>query len=344
MKKKLIFSGIVLLALVLTTGTFAYTYSGAAGTTLDASIADAVMTTCEPSADQPKWDNIMPESEYDSEYLLTSAAGDITQLTPSDPARQNWELVNELPADDDNTYVANDNRPKRTDLYNLTDHTAALGHENILNVTVYFRFAGDPNSEAKAVIKTNGAIFEGSQENPEGVTYVTKSYSWEENPATREAWTWDEIDALQAGISMRGQHHGRLASCTQLYVVIDYEFVIIQGAVPRGDLFDITPHPDYTGDLLVKVYLTNTAELLKAYKYINMKLYMADSLEAGKTPDYQILSIETGVVLFNIEGGSAESYVVQVSRGSYRLVSGNPGEWGEGWSITPEFYCEVAQR
>ncbi|GAH63972.1 unnamed protein product, partial [marine sediment metagenome] len=94
----------------------------------------------------------------------------------------------------------------------------------------------------------------------------------------------------------------------------------------------------------VKIYLTNTAELLKAYQYLNMKVYVGHSLEAEKTPDYQILSIETGVVLFNIEGGSEESYTVEVSGGSYRLISGDPYEWGEGYSITPEFYCEVAQR
>ncbi|MBA7700194.1 hypothetical protein ES703_108903 [subsurface metagenome] len=101
---------------------------------------------------------------------------------------------------------------------------------------------------------------------------------------------------------------------------------------------------NYTGDLLVKVYLTNTANIIKAYQYLNMKLYVANSLEADNTPDYQVLSIENGVVQFNIMGGSAESYTVEVTGGGYRLVSDNPIEWGEGWSITPEFYCEVSQR
>ena len=75
-----------------------------------------------------------------------------------------------------------------------------------------------------------------------------------------------------------------------------------------------------------------------------MKVKVPGSLEAEKDPDYQILSLENGVILFNIEGGSAETYVVEVTGGSYRLISGDPAEWGEGWSITPEFYCEVTQR
>jgi len=117
-----------------------------------------------------------------------------------------------------------------------------------------------------------------------------------------------------------------------------------KGAIGAGSLFDIKPSPDYNGDLLVKIYLTNTAELLKAYQYLNMKVYMANSLEAEKTPDYQVLSIETGVVLFNIEGGSAEVYTVEITGGSYRLISDDPEEWEAGWNIVPEFYCEVGQR
>jgi len=144
---------------------------------------------------------------------------------------------------------------------------------------------------------------------------------------------------------LKGQKKKEPAYCTQVYVTIDYQMApITEGSVPEGDLFVITPHLEYTGDLLVKIYLTNTGDLLKAYQHLNMKLYLEDSLEAEKTPDYQILSMENGVVLFNIEGGSAASYTLKVTGGSYRLVGANPYEWGEGWSETPEFYCEVSQR
>jgi hypothetical protein len=120
--------------------------------------------------------------------------------------------------------------------------------------------------------------------------------------------------------------------------------VVTQGAVPWGSIFDITPHQDYTGDLMVKIYLTNTAELLKAYQYLNMKVYAENSIEATKEPDYQILSIETGVVIFSLEGGMADTYTIDITGGSYRLVSGDYEDWSEGWSLTPEFYCEVGQR
>ena len=48
------------------------------------------------------------------------------------------------------------------------------------------------------------------------------------------------------------------------------------GEVPAGNLFAITPNAAYSGDMVANVYLT------KAYKYLNMNLYLEGSLEAGK--------------------------------------------------------------
>jgi len=73
------------------------------------------------------------------------------------------------------------------------------------------------------------------------------------------------------------------------------------GEVPVGDLFDVTPQTEYTGDLAMKVYLTNVGDLSKAYDYLNMKLYLAGSVEAGDTPDYQLLTLQNGEVSFNIQ-------------------------------------------
>ena len=126
---------------------------------------------------------------------------------------------------------------------------------------------------------------------------------------------------------------------------MDYEIPpVLDGLVPEGELFTITPHPSYNGDMMVTVYLTNTGPLCLAYKYLNMKIYVANSLEAEESPEYQMLTFENGVAIFNIEGGSAASYTVEVVGGSYRLISGDTSEWGDGWTVTPEFYCEVSER
>jgi hypothetical protein len=83
------------------------------------------------------------------------------------------------------------------------------------------------------------------------------------------------------------------------------------GEVPAGDLFDITPNAAYTGDLQVGVYLTNAANLTRAYKYLNMKLYLEGSEEASQTPDYQVLSLQNGKANFSLAGliSSSKSWV-----------------------------------
>ncbi|MBA7567559.1 hypothetical protein ES708_09274 [subsurface metagenome] len=75
----------------------------------------------------------------------------------------------------------------------------------------------------------------------------------------------------------------------------------LMGEVPSGDLFDITPNSLYTGDLAVKIFLTNTGDLAKAYDYLNMKLYLDGSVEAGETPNYQLLTLQNGETTFNIQ-------------------------------------------
>lgn len=350
MKKKLILTVMILLALALTAGTFAYTYTGAATTTLDAKAVETI-ANYETADEQPTWDDIMPRGEYDSEILLPNAAGDETEIRFQSPnSGEHWDKVDDWPADDGATFIANAfTNSYRRDLYNLTDHFIAEGYETINSIKVYFRFSGSADGNdhigyAKAAIKTHGQVFEGTEVSQEGTAYITRSSQWAANPATNKAWTWDEVDALQAGVSLRGERRSWPVYCTQVYVVVDYEFTIFEGEVPEGNLYIVTPHPEYSGDLLVKLYLTNTGALNKAYQYLNMKIYIKNSLEASKKPKYQILSMENGVALFNLEGGSAESYIIEVFGGSYRLISDDPLEWGEGWSITPEFYCEVSQR
>ena len=41
---------------------------------------------------------------------------------------------------------------------------------------------------------------------------------------------------------------------------------------------------------------------------------------------------------------TAVVFTVEVTGGGYRLVSDNTSEWGEGWTVTPELYCEATHR
>lgn len=347
-KKLYIITGI-LLALVINAGIFAYAWNNATATisvTVEGDIA-----TSNVSATPPAWESLMPvEGGAASTVLKPNAPGDDTELPTQHPGSgEHWDKVDDPKNNPDNgdTYVSTlTSRFWERDLYNLKN-PAYSGDEEITSVTVYFRYAagGSYDVRAMAALKTNGQVYEGPTLTYSSTDFTTELWQCITNPDTGEPWTWEEINDLQAGVTMKGNSKTNPALCTQVYVEVNYQVApVTEGAVPEGHLFDIEPNPAYTGDLLVTVYLTNTGDLRKAYQYLNMKLKVDGSLEADETPDYQLLSMENGVVFFNIEGSTANNSTVEVTGGSYSLISDDPNDWSSGWSITPEFYCDVSQR
>ncbi len=114
--------------------------------------------------------------------------------------------------------------------------------------------------------------------------------------------------------------------------------------MPTGDLFEVTPDASYSGNLQVRVYLTNTDSLLKAYDNLTMELYLEGSVEAGKTPNYRLMTLKDGVATFNLVGISGGSYTLSVNGSTYSLNSRETSEWEAGYTVTPELYCEATQR
>ena len=71
------------------------------------------------------------------------------------------------------------------------------------------------------------------------------------------------------------------------------------GEVPSGNLFDITPSAEYSGGAMATVYLANTGDLIKAYDYLNIKVYIYGSEEAEGTPNYRLLTLRNGNANFS---------------------------------------------
>ena len=204
--------------------------------------------------------------------------------------------------------------------------------------------SGSSVAAAEVTIRTYDTDYFGSYTSSLPISYTDISATWTENPNTNNDWTWTEIDALEAGVRQYDLGTGRVRT-THVYVEVDYGTDMqLQGEVPTGDLFDITPDDDYSGDLAVKVYLTNTGALVKAYQYLNMKLFLEGSVEAGETPNYQLLTLDNGEATFNLKNYSPGTYTLSVIGGSYSLVSTEPSEWQVGWTVIPEFYCLIMQR
>ena len=345
MKKRLYIITAFILALILGGGVYAYAYTTGLETIFITEPTGDIATT-NATAAQPGWEDVLiPVS--DTENFRPDAAGDETTIVDQYPVTgEHWDKVSENISDGDSTYVASDSNAWQEDLYNITDHTTQTAAGTINYVDVYMESRGTANAtqtNAYVHIKTNGLEDNGAAENLT-TSYETYLYSLDYNPQTTTDWTWDEIDALQIGLGLRRPDVGEYARCTQVYAEVGFEAPPLTGNTPTDDLFEVTPHVDYTGDLVVNVYLANTDNVTKAYKNLNMELYLEGSVEAGQTPNYRVLTLENGVVSFTIVDGGSGTHTLSVAGGDYTLNSREPLEWETGWTVTPELYCEARQR
>ncbi len=137
-----------------------------------------------------------------------------------------WVTVDEPTPDDDGTYIYDNTETYHRDLFSLTDHSTGQGA--ISRITVYGRFqaiAYSPAQEsAKICIKTGGAVYEQAFQLAAKDIWYNLSKEWVQNPNTGTAWTWSDIDSLQAGCALRKCKADVTCrtKCTQLYVIVEY--------------------------------------------------------------------------------------------------------------------------
>jgi hypothetical protein len=116
------------------------------------------------------------------------------------------------------------------------------------------------------------------------------------------------------------------------------------GTWPSSTLFDITPEASYTGDLMIKVYMVNTGQLIRQYHHINMTVEFQDSTNttADEQGTIQVLNLQNAEALFAWSNGTGTGpYKVQLTGGGYRL---HPFKTLTGGSYQPQIWCEITQR
>lgn len=259
-------------------------------------------------------------SASETETLRPSAAGDECNINSEtgDACPNHYLNVDEVTADGDTT-TNHTNNPITylRDFYNITDST---GSGVINHITVYAVCKAEETANQaslKVVIKSgtgSGApdtADEGSAETI-ATSYTSYSKQWTTNPATSSAWTWDEIDKLQIGISLRcsvSTVPTKMSYCTQVYVVVDY-YNLYYIPLPTG-------YGDITADANRK-FKTGTYFYTPYYHgnfkgedkaWIKITLTMGHTYNAGRyfTVDYQTL--EGSVTNVGNFTGSATSMV-----------------------------------
>ncbi len=170
-----------------------------------------------------------------TQTLRPNAAGDMTTIKNQYPSGgEHWDKVDDETPDEDATAVMQGGpyTSTRTDLYNLTN---LLGAPAIINkVTIYARWRRQ-GGYAYAIdfyhkIKTHGVVYTGPRFDYLG-GYRTDFSEITVNPFTDEPWTVEEVNNLQAGITLEYYHGvgwGSIGYCTQVYVEVDYQVPTVQ--------------------------------------------------------------------------------------------------------------------
>jgi len=118
----------------------------------------------------------------------------------------NWRCVDDLQdaLEPESTYVWMDGASTISELYAMENHTTETGTINY--VKAHCRAKSDvyaPHVDAvyKVTVAENSdcSLFAVSGNMPICTGYGLFEYAWVENPWTDTDWTWDEVDALQAG-------------------------------------------------------------------------------------------------------------------------------------------------
>jgi len=155
--------------------------------------------------------------------LRPNGVGAKTELTRGGGCGANWECVDEVSSDGNATRVRSSGSSYLTDTYTLIEPPSSTC--NINKITVYGRAKKTTifiPGYIKPVIRIDGAEYEGPEQ------LVTNSYSdygheWAINPSTGQAWTWSDIEQLEAGISLSTISPVFRVDCTQVWVEVDYE-------------------------------------------------------------------------------------------------------------------------
>jgi len=254
-----------------------------------------------------------------------NAAGLYTEWPQEYPSGSaHWSLVDEDPPDDDVSYVQNNVAVKKRDICNLQDPTGS-GTINWVRTYVRARLTSAQTGNIRTLIRTYDTDYESSD------TALTDSYQnvytqFDTNPKTGSAWTWSEIDSLQAGAS--GQKAGRASvRMTAVWVVVNYSSAGTYRLDINGTLtLDVSSYPlAYVQTVEIQLrYRTNDAGekwYLKAYNWTAMTYSDAGfNNTAGHTPttgwDYYAVNLTdkwssyisgSGTVYVKLQDNQADS-------------------------------------
>ena len=177
--------------------------------------------------------------------LLPDAAGELAQWDVTGPTYNYEATSDELDTTDIYTNIVTEK-----DLMNFPNLPAGTG--TIHSVTIWFRGQvfnkGGAPERAATYIKTNANYYTGGNKTMLAEpSWSNHSEVYTTNPQTLSAWTWAEVDALQAGVITVTQDSDEPIHVSEVWVVVDYNSSTSNIIYMKGTGFE-------TGTYVVRYY------------------------------------------------------------------------------------------
>jgi len=161
-----------------------------------------------------------------------NAAGSSAGCSPS--AGENYACSGD---NNDATYVYRISAAYQIDLYNIPNHTTETGI--IKSLTIYIRVqtvAG--TGYATTYMRTGSTNYPGDEKTITS-TSPDNTQVYVLNPKTTAAWTWDDIDNLEIGVSLKGDGTNQIRS-KEVWAIISYlKETEVSVTVPASAKYDI---------------------------------------------------------------------------------------------------------
>ena len=134
-----------------------------------------------------------------------------------------WMCVDDVEPDYGDTAVHDGANYDAMDLY-LVEDAAESG--DITSVTVFSVLTAPSIGQsiyAQIVMATHNSVYGGVSFAPAMDVWGLYYKQWSSNPYTGTAWSWDELNDIQIGMRLHGTSSHYHITCTQVYVVVEYE-------------------------------------------------------------------------------------------------------------------------
>jgi hypothetical protein len=153
-----------------------------------------------------------------SEILRPIGNGNSSELISSG-CTNNFDCVDEFSSDDAATYLSGSGGSWLIDTYETADHSTGSG--TIDSVVIHIRCIGPgTQKQASTYLHTNGVDVQGAVIDLSTVsTWTGYQTTYPANPVTGSAWSWSEIDNIEAGIGIRKE-----GQCTQVWIEVFYTY------------------------------------------------------------------------------------------------------------------------